>query len=222
MKKIFTLTLSAFFLIVATATAQTKFGVKAGLNSSSWKGNAVSNLNDLVEFADGYVVTKGRTGFHAGGFVQIPLSEVFSIEPGVYYSQKGYSLEGNMQIGKLDFLSASATADVQSHYIDVPVLVKANIAKGLQLFAGPQVSYLAKNNLRVQAGALGFNVFKRDMDITKQFNELDVALVGGIGYQFDNGFSINAAYDHGLSRLDKNSNFESYNRVFKIGVGFAF
>jgi len=33
---------------------------------------------------------------------------------------------------------------------------------------------------------------------------------------------VNAGYDHGLSRLDKNSNFKSYNRTFKVGVGFRF
>ena len=54
------------------------------------------------------------------------------------------------------------------------------------------------------------------------FNKADVALTGGASYTFDNGFSINAGYDHGLSRLDKNSSFKSYNRTFKVGVGFRF
>ena len=55
-----------------------------------------------------------------------------------------------------------------------------------------------------------------------QFNQWDVALTGGVGYQFTNGFNISAAYDHGLSKVDNGQNFDSYNRAFKVGVGFKF
>jgi opacity protein-like surface antigen len=60
------------------------------------------------------------------------------------------------------------------------------------------------------------------MDVTNQFKTVDMSLVGGISYKFENGLSIEAAYDHGLSRVDKNSNFKSYNRTFKVGLGFTF
>ena len=53
-------------------------------------------------------------------------------------------------------------------------------------------------------------------------NSIDVGLTGGLGYQFNNGFSISASYDHGLSRLDKNENFKAYNQAVKVGVGFTF
>jgi hypothetical protein len=222
MKKILTLTFILSLIATTNSFAQTSFGIKAGISSSSWKGDAMNSLGDLVELTNGYVTTDRRTGFYAGGFAEIPITEVLSIEPGVYYSQKGYSLRGDLQIDKLSFLGASATAQVQSHYIDVPVLIKANVGGGLQLYGGPQVSVLAKNNLHVEAGALGISVFQRNLDITNQFNPIDFSVVGGIGYQFENGLSINGSYDHGLSRLDKNSNFKSYNRAFKVGLGFRF
>src|SRR5688572_7438510 len=186
MKKFLTLTFILSIIAATNSFGQTNFGIKAGLSSSSWKGDAVGSLNDLIELTNGYVTTNRRTGFYAGGFAEIPVSEIFSIEPGVYYSQKGYSLRGDLQIDKLNFLGASATAQVQSHYIDVPVLIKANVGAGLQLFGGPQVSVLAKNNLHVEAGALGISVFQRNLDITDQFNPLDFSLVGGVGYQFEN------------------------------------
>lgn len=222
MRKYFTLAIIASIFIVSTVSAQSSFGIKAGVNASSWKGETMSTLSDVAELTDGYVTTSGRTGFYAGGFANIPLNERFSVEPGVYYSQKGYTVRGELNIDKLGFLGASARAQVQSHYIDVPVLLKATVADGFQVFAGPQVSFLAKNNLNVRAGALGFSVINRNMDISEQFNTVDVSLVGGLGYEFSNGFSINAAYDHGLSRLDQNSNLNSYNRTVKVGVGFRF
>lgn len=222
MKKIFTLSILSFLFFSTVSIAQVGFGVRAGLNSSNWKGDAANSLTDLVGLTNGYVATSGRTGFHAGGFANIPLGSGFSIEPGVYYSQKGFTMKGDLQLNKMEFLGAKATAQVQSHYIDIPVLVKAEIVKGLEVYAGPQVSILAKNNLRLQAGALGFNVLNRNVDISDNFNTTDVAIAGGLSYTFDNGLSINGGYDHGLSRLDKNGQFNAYNRNFKVGIGFKF
>ena len=59
-------------------------------------------------------------------------------------------------------------------------------------------------------------------DIKSQFNNWDVALSGGIGYQFSNGFNITAAYDHGLSKVNSGQSVEAYNQALKIGVGFRF
>jgi len=69
---------------------------------------------------------------------------------------------------------------------------------------------------------LGFNVLNRKMDVTDQFNRWDAGITGGIGYQFANGLNITAAYDHGLSKVDANKSLSSYNRSFKVGVGFSF
>jgi opacity protein-like surface antigen len=106
-------------------------------------------------------------------------------------------------------------------YIELPVLAKVNIS-GLQLFAGPQVGYLANANLHTRAGALGFNFINDRRDVKDQFNDLDISLTGGVGYQFSNGFRVNAAYDHGLSRVNAGQSLEAYNRAVKVGVGFRF
>jgi hypothetical protein len=221
MKKIFTLTIT-FCLLTIASFAQIRFGIKAGVNNSSWKGAATGSLNDLMSVTNGSLSTGNHTGFYAGGFTEVAISRIFSIEPGLYYSQKGYQVKGELAIDKLDVLSAGATATLQSHYIDMPVLVKAEVARGLKLYAGPQVSYLVKNNLNLRAGALGFDIVNTNMDVTNQFKTVDMSLVGGVSYKFENGLSIEAAYDHGLSRVDKNSNFKSYNRTFKVGLGFTF
>lgn len=222
MKKIFTLLIIALTIFSTTTNAQTRPGIRVGVSQSTWSGDAINSLNDLTGFLNGYVTTKGRTGFYGGGFVNMPLTDRISIEPGAYYSQKGYTLEGKLPIDKLEFLGASAKATVESHYIDIPVLVKVNVVKGLDVYAGPQVSYLVKNNLHMEVGALGFSVLNKNMDITDNFNRVDWGVTAGAGYTFDNGFSINAGYDLGLSKLDKNSNFKSYNRAIKLGVGFRF
>lgn len=213
----------AVMMILANSTeAQTKFGVQAGVINSTWKGEALNSLNDVVDLTNGYITTHSKTGFTVGGYATIPVAEKISFEPGINYSQKGYTMKGDLKIDKLDFLGINASAKVEAHYIDVPLILKAEVAKGFTVFAGPQVSYLAKNNLHVNAGILGISLYDDKLDMTDDFNRVDIGLTGGLGYKFDNGFNFKAGYDHGLSKLDKNDNFKAYNRAFKFTVGFTF
>lgn len=215
--------LLAVIAISSVSIAQQKisFGVKAGLTYSGLRGDAMNNLEEMLEFADGMITLQNKTGFFAGGHARIPLSKSFSLEPGLYYSQKGYAMKGEMDLKGLSFLGANAKAQLNTQYIDLPVLAKFN-AGGLELFAGPQLSYLAKADLRLTAGALGFNVYDKKIDATDELNRWDAGITGGLGYRFSNGMSISASYDHGLTKTDANKRLDSYNRVFRLGVGFNF
>lgn len=209
--------------ISAFGFAQSKpsFGIRAGVTFSTMQGDAVSNLRDILDYTNGAVTTSSHTGFFAGANASIPISDLVSFEPGLYYSQKGYDMKGELNLKGIEFLGINGKAKLTSQYIDLPLLLKLNF-NGLQVFAGPQISYLAKADLRTTAGALGFNVFDKTMDATNQFNRWDAGVTGGIGYQFANGFNISAAYDYGLSKVDANQNINSYNRGLKVGAGFKF
>jgi len=221
MKKQILLIASIILSTVAMAQVKPSFGVRAGISSSGIGGDAVNGLKDVLDFANGMITTSNHTGFFAGGYASIPVGDVISFEPAIYYSQKGYDLKGEFNLKGAEFIGANAKAKLTSNYIDVPVLVKANL-NGLQLFAGPQVSYLTNANLNTTAGAFGFNILNRNIDATDQFNKWDAAITGGVGYQFTNGLNITASYDHGLSKVDANKNLNSYNHSVKVGVGFSF
>jgi len=221
MKKLYT-TITAITVFAAATSAQTSFGVTAGVINSTWKGDALNSLNNVIDLSQGFITTKSKTGFTIGGYASIPVSEVISFEPGIAYAQKGYTMKGDLKIDALKFLGANASAKVEAHYIDVPLMLKATVAKGLNIYAGPQLSYMAKSNLHVNAGILGISLYNSRLDITDNFNRIDAGVSGGIGYQFNNGLNIKAMYDHGLAKLDKNENFKAYNRDFKVTVGFTF
>lgn len=221
MKKQILLFLSIAIASVAMAQDKTSFGIRGGMTSSSMKGDANESLQNLLEVTDGMITTRNQTGMYAGGFVSIPVGGQFSIEPGVYYSQKGYELHGALDLKGVEFLGVNAKAQLKSQYIDMPLLVKANF-NGFQVFAGPQVSYLTRADLKTSAGLLGFNLLSEKFDVTDEFNRWDAGVTGGIGYQFSNGFHVTAAYDHGLTKVDANRNVDAYNRSFKVGVGFSF
>ena len=216
-------TLAVISMIIMNSTkAQITYGVQAGATIANWKGDALQSLNDVVDLSNGFVTTKSKTGISIGGYVNIPVTDKISFEPGLQYAQKGYTMQGDLKVDALKFLGVNASAKVEAHYIDIPLVLKAELAKGLSIYAGPQVSYLVKNNLHLNAGILGISLYNDRLDITDNFNRVDMGLAGGIGYKFDNGFNIKAGYDYGLSKLDKNDNFKAYNRVAKISVGFSF
>ncbi|MEP6584950.1 MAG: porin family protein [Ginsengibacter sp.] len=221
MKKQILLILSMVASTFTFAQVSPSFGVRAGISYAGVRGDAADNLNKLIDFTGGAIKSSNTTGFFAGAYASLPVTDVVSIEPALYYSQKGYELNGALNLKGVEFLGASAKAKLQLQYIDVPVLLKANFG-GLQLFAGPQVSYLTHADLKTTAGVLGINLFNNTTDATSQFNKWDVGVTGGIGYQLTNGINLMASYDYGLSKMDANQNVKSYNSAFKFGVGINF
>lgn len=221
MKRIFLLSVISIMLM-HFANAQVRYGLIAGANFTKWQGQDLQIVEDLVDKADGWLETKGKTGFHVGGYVNIPLSQTFSFEPGLAYSKKGYRIKGDFKIDALEFLGINAGAQVQQHYIDMPLYLKANVVKGLNVYAGPQVSYLVRSTLNAKLGVLGISLFNKGIGITERFNKVDLGLSGGVGYQFANGINLRAGYDHGLAKLDKNNNYDAYNRVVKVSIGYTF
>jgi hypothetical protein len=219
MKKHLFLFASFAFSIVAMAQTKLSYGVRAGVTNATMRGNAVESFQNILSYTGNAVSTNSKTGFYGGGFVSLPLSEQFSIEPGITYDQKGYELKGSMGIKGTDLIGGKSQLNLS--YVELPVLAKANLG-GLQLFAGPQVAYLANASLHTTAGAFGFNFINDKRDVKDQFNDWDVSLTGGAGYEFGNGFRVSAAYDYGLSKVNSGQSVEAYNQAVKVGMGFRF
>lgn len=226
MKRIFLLIAVVFGVAATQAYAQqnppVRIGIKAGVNLSEWQGETINSAQNLMDMTNGALNRQMREGFHIGGVVAIPVAPGFEIEPGLLYSQKGMRLTGKLPMEQFDFLNAGVTVTNKAEYLDMPILAKIYIGEGFHIFAGPQFSYLLSNKVQVRAGALGFNALNQEWDVKSGFRELDVAATGGIGYQFASGFNISAGYDYGLTTVDANRNFDTFNRVIKASVGFTF
>ena len=221
MKKIFLLFTAFIFTLSLFAQNKTSFGIRGGYTAARMQGDAMNSLDNLLDFTGDRITTGSRSGFFAGGFVSVPVSENFSVEPGLYYAQKGTEMTGSLQWKAVEFLSASAKAKLDAQYIDLPLYLRANFG-GFQVFAGPQLSYLVHADLKTKAGVFGINLLQKAWDVTNEYNRLDAGLSGGIGYQFNNGINVSAVYDHGLSKVDADKSLEAYNRSVKIGLGMRF
>ncbi|WP_207435831.1 porin family protein [Sabulibacter ruber] len=101
------------------AEAQTRLGIKGGLNVSSVR---IPNTE-----------LHPRLGVHVGGFASTPISRSFALQPEVLYSQQGVETD--------DFVYTY-------HYLNVPLIFKGYISGGLHAQVGPQFGVLLAANRR--------------------------------------------------------------------------
>ncbi len=94
-------------------TPKVTFGLKAGLNSVQMKIVTESSDN-----------TQKKSGVYAGIFVNIPTSEVFSIQPELIYSSTEYLGRDNMNL------------------LHVPLLLNFQLANNFTGFIGPEAQIL--------------------------------------------------------------------------------
>lgn len=119
MKKILLLAVVTVLGFANVNAQKIKFGAKGGLNFASVSGDNTEGI-DVV------------TAFNFGLVSEIPLSEKFSFQPELMYSGQGYSFNDNT---------------IALSYLNVPLMGKYYVTKGLSLEAGPQIGFLlaAKN-----------------------------------------------------------------------------
>lgn len=216
------LSLFSILLFTYIASAQASFGVQAGGNVSTLKGDAIQLLNNVFDITKGIVDQKSKFGFSGRAYASLPISQSFGIETGLSYQQKGYKISGDFNSAFLKLINAKADLINTSHYIGLDALAKVTVAEGLSIKAGPQISYLAKNNLNLRSSILGFNLLNQNIDLTNNTKAWDMGLTGGISYKLSNGITLNGYYSYGLSPIDKNANIKAYNRSGGISLGFEF
>jgi len=199
MKKIlFIVAVMALFAFESSAQNVTRddvaagLGVRGGANFYNF-GGADAGGNDFTN----------RIGYHVGLFTNLFLGERIAIEPGAYYSVKGTQ---NQDI---------ANTRAVLNYIDVPLLFRFYLLDGLNVFAGPQASFLINSRFEgdILGGTVGIN--------SEAVAATDLGIVAGVGYNLVRGINLQASYEHGTSRVFKNNNADIYNRGFKLSLGFA-
>ena len=143
----------------------------------------MQSLNNVFDLTNGIVSQSSHTGISARVFSEIPVSEKFSVEPGLSFNQRGYSLKGELTSNFLKLLNANASLSVTTNYVGVDLLAKINPVGDLSIKLGPQVNYLAGSDLKLKASVLGFNLVNEKIDITGNMKKIDAGLTGAIQYE---------------------------------------
>jgi hypothetical protein len=206
MKKIFILAIALFITGVANAQSTDKFirfGVKAGANFSNIIKDDGNN-----NFETDYLV-----GYHAGVTLDIKLLENLALTPELLYSTKGYKST-----------STFGEFTQTTHFIELPILASIRLGGGLNLVAGPQVSFLLSTDNKFENG---FGTAQQTI-VEDESDRFKNSLVGGvIGFRYDinNQFGINGRYALDFQKNNENGSSttpEFKNQVFQVGLGIKF
>jgi opacity protein-like surface antigen len=199
MKKII-LSTALLFAIGFTAKAQEiKYGVKAGVNFATLTGDVPDDV-------------KTRTGFHTGVVAEFKLTEQFSIQPELLYSQQGT---------KYDFKDIDTGINIEStwkmDYLTLPVAAKYYIIEGFSVEAGPQIGYRLGAKIKTEASGFG----EQEYDLKDDTKAIEFGVIGGVAYDLPIGLFFQARYNAGISKVnDDDDNVK--NGVFQLSVGYKF
>lgn len=186
------------------ANAQATLGLKAGVVAATVSG-------DNTEEAD------NRFGFQVGATANFGINDMFSFQPELLYSQKGFQLEAEDSGVNLE-------SKTTFHYIDLPLLARLN-AGGLFFEAGPQFGYLVGRKTETEFSGGGVSGSGSDDDLDG-FRKLDVGYIAGLGYQLESGLSLGVRYNGGITNIfdvdDENDADKVRNSVFQFQVGYSF
>lgn len=196
-------------------------GFKAGLNMTN-----ISAGENSQEF---------KPSYHAGGFVEIPLSyyKQYALQIELLYSNQGYKgkeIEKRDQVtGKI--IETNKLEDVSLHYLTLPVMFKYYIQENFAVEVGPQVSYLmdakgdfdiyrfneAREYLNTTTNPIDNALFENGYRSTKYedyYERLDYGIAAGISYNFNNGLYLSGRYYYGLQDIYKADN--KYSKIPNI------
>ncbi|HNP17257.1 MAG TPA: porin family protein [Fulvivirga sp.] len=160
-------------------------------SSAQVSGGIKGGVNFANVDSDGN--TDGTTGYHAGVFLNIGFAGI-SLQPEVLYSLKGYK-------------------DVDLTYVEIPILLKKNFAKVVNIHLGPQFGFLTKAEADFGGGS---------QDIKDQLKGSDLSVVLGAGVDLPMGLSGGLRYVLGLSDIDDSpvGGGSVKNRTFQVYVGY--
>jgi hypothetical protein len=159
-------------------------GIKAGLNFA----------NQAYDAGSFSVSPDARTSFHAGAFATFKFG-MFGLQPEVLYNSVGSKFDD--EVTKID-------------YVSVPVLLRLNFAKIVNIHAGPQFGILLSAKFE-------------DEDVKDQMESSDLGIAFGAGVDLPMGLTLSGRYVLGVKDIDASaSGIEAKNNVFQLSVGYKF
>jgi hypothetical protein len=186
------LTIMGFTNSNAQSSNVTKFGVKGGVNFSNLYTDNADDENVL-------------TGFNIGLYAKVPVTNSISVQPEIYYTGKGAEVVYNNAF-------ASGTAKFKLNYIEVPVMLVANVTKNFNVQVGPYAGYLISGKTTNESGTYNF----QDNINTDDFNKIDAGVAAGLGLDLET-VSFGVRYNYGLTKVGKERSYSGTNYTFPDG-----
>lgn len=150
-----------------------------------------------------------KTGLYVGAFLKIPITDYYALQPELLYSNQG---------GKSN---ATEYGDVNINYLSIGIPNKFYVGpkNGFHFMLGIGMDINLKNNF------VGLSNFTIDEEISP----IDIVALGGLGYEFGFGLTLEARYKQGTVSVDFLGADDLYeepgsnlNGVLQIGASYKF
>lgn len=208
MKNLFKFTFLLIFLSSSLhSNGQLTFGLRAGVN--------FANVN--IETEGLSISPDNRVGLTLGGLLNIGITEKFSVQPELQFTQKGYNFE-------FEFIEI-IKQKISFNYFEVPVLAKYKFGEGAIsgfIQGGPSFGYALSGNAEsCTNGDCDSETF--EFDDNDGFNRFDLGLSIGGGLSLGKLF-VDLRYNLSVTNLSDDTDDEEKikHKGFQIGVGYMF
>ena len=172
-----------------------------------------SNYSNVFDSKGEQFAADGKYGLAVGAFLSLPVGKLIGIQPEVIYSEKGFKATGA-------FLGSNYSATRTTTYIDVPILFAIKPISYLTILAGPQYSFLIKQNNNFTGTLTTIDqqkIFDND-NIRKNI----LGLTGGVDINLSSFvISGRAGWDVQNNKGDGTSNIPRYkNAWYQATIGY--
>ncbi len=185
--------------------------VNAQVISGGIKANA--NMSNFLLSDMGSTESNMKVGASLGGFMKMEFSENFALQPELLFHYKS----SEMKLG-------SNKTDYEYWGAEIPIYAVGQMAMGNGkgfIGVGPYVGFGI--DAKYKTGDM--DLYEKDKVTDKAYlNRWDFGVGVMLGYEFNNGFLVNAGYQMGLiDNLDANKdNATMRNQTISLGVGYKF
>jgi len=171
-------------------------GIKAGFNFANLSASGSTPMFDW----------NNKTGFCAGAYLSLKLSNYFAFQPEVLFSRKGLKVD---QV--IDQVTTTSTFNID--FLEIPVLLKYTFSPSSSispcLFAGPFAAIKLNDNVITGAGVPPISKFDYGITFGGGF---DVKLGGNI-------LTLETRYTMGLKNISEDASMTVKSKVLSFIIG---
>jgi hypothetical protein len=196
MKKIILSAVFTFATVTILSAQDVNYGVKLGLSNPKLSGFY------------GEVGHTAKIGFNLGGFVEVVVSDQFSLQPELLFSTQG----ANTKETEITYKSR-----LNLNYLNIPIMGKYYLQDYISIEFGPQFGFLvSKKEIYPDE-----QMYESDESITDYVKNFDLGFNVGGSYDLNEKLSINLRYNIGLSNIFKDDSDEpgDYNEYNEFDGG---
>lgn len=202
---------------ISDSFAQT-FEIKTGVN--------FSNHHYKDRFETELIGNKLAPRFLIGVSTEFPLTEIFSIETGLLFSTKGYTMNKNFALYS-DSEPLYISQKVILNYLDIPLSIKyatpfhkTTIFGEIGPYAGIAINGVTKTD-EFSDGIIERKTYNHQIGSNGNWKRFDYGLQAGIGIVYEK-FVFGVDYVFGLADISQRNDFKSKNRIIGLTLGYKF